>query len=113
MSKQPQASKRPQQPKGPQFPLQGTNMYRWLLIVFGLAFYLVFGVLRPLLRDLVKPPEHLPQTAPPAGQGGELRGMPGSAPETVYTDALTKVKEFTKANPKVTADIVKEWMAKE
>lgn len=83
------------------------------LIVFGLAFYLVFGVLRPLLRDLVKPPEHLPQTTPPAGQGGELRGMPGSAPETVYTDALTKVKEFTKANPKVTADIVKEWMAKE
>jgi flagellar biosynthesis/type III secretory pathway M-ring protein FliF/YscJ len=30
-----------------------------------------------------------------------------------YTDSLGKVKEFTKSNPKVTADIVKEWMNKE
>lgn len=83
------------------------------LIVFGLAFYLVFGVLRPLLRDLVKPPERLPQAAPAGGEGGEFRGMPGAAPGVGYTDALAKVKDFTKANPKVTADIVKEWMAKE
>jgi flagellar biosynthesis/type III secretory pathway M-ring protein FliF/YscJ len=26
---------------------------------------------------------------------------------------LTKVREFSKADPKVTADIVKEWMIKE
>jgi flagellar M-ring protein FliF len=82
------------------------------LIVFGLAFYLVFGVLRPLLRDLVKPPERPPHMAGAAGEG-EARGMPGAAPDVVYTDVLTKVKDFSKANPKVTADIVKEWMGKE
>ncbi len=84
------------------------------LIIFGLAFYLVFGVLRPLLRDLVKPPE----TAPHAGATGAMYpGEAGAAnravPAEAYTDTLGKVKEFTKSNPKVTADIVKEWMGKE
>lgn len=82
------------------------------LIVFGLAFYLVFGVLRPLLRDLVKPPEKLARQAGATGEG-EPGGTPGAPPEVAYTDTLTKVKEFSKANPKVTADIVKEWMGKE
>lgn len=82
------------------------------LIVFGLAFYLVFGVLRPLLRDLVKPPERVPHLAGAAGEV-ESRGVPGASPDVMYTDTLTKVKEFTKTNPKVTADIVKEWMSKE
>jgi flagellar M-ring protein FliF len=82
------------------------------LIVFGLAFYLVFGVLRPLLRDLVKPPERSPRQAG-ATDEGEPGGTPGAPPEVAYTDTLTKVKEFSKANPKVTADIVKEWMGKE
>jgi len=86
------------------------------LIVFGLAFYLVFGVLRPLLRDLVKPVDNLAraggpgvvtetETEPAAGQRG--------VPENAHADTLGKVKEFTKSNPKVTADIVKEWMNKE
>ena len=82
------------------------------LIVFALAFYLVFGVLRPLLKDLVKPVERKTQ---PAGVSGETGGPtgPGGTRELAYTDTLTRVKEFTKSNPKVTADIVKEWMAKE
>jgi flagellar M-ring protein FliF len=83
------------------------------LIVFGLAFYLVFGVLRPLLRDLVKPPETVPRAGPSGhGESGPGAGHRGS-PEEAYTDSLGKVKEFTKSNPKVTADIVKEWMNKE
>ncbi len=83
------------------------------LLVFGLAFYLVFGVLRPLLRDLVKPPEPVVQLP---GESGAVEGGgsgPGGKAAEAYTDALTKVKEFTKTNPKVTADIVKEWMSKE
>ena len=85
------------------------------LIVFGLAFYLVFGVLRPLLRDLVKPPETLPG-APGSlahGEGEGLGGLRGPAPDLSYADTLTRAKEFSKTNPKVTADIVKEWMNKE
>jgi len=91
------------------------------LIIFGLAFYLVFGVLRPMLRDLVKPPE------PPATEGeGEMgEGVHGEAgvtygpdgkpmaPVDTYAEILAKVREFAKANPKITAEITKEWMAKE
>jgi flagellar M-ring protein FliF len=86
------------------------------LVVFGLAFYLVFGVLRPLLRDLLKPTETAPSMAGAPGSGAreDKTGMPpGGSPNLAYTDTLSKVKEFTKSNPKVTADIVKEWMSKE
>lgn len=84
------------------------------LIVFGLAFYLVFGVLRPLLRDLVKPPENLPPTAGSVpATPTEFAAVPRASPDEAYTDTLNRVKEFTKSNPKVTADIVKEWMNKE
>ena len=82
------------------------------LVVFGLAFYLVFGVLRPLLKDLVKPVERrAEQGSLLGGEGGQVRS--GGTRDLAYTDSLTRVKEFTKTNPKVTADIVKEWMAKE
>ncbi len=88
------------------------------LLIFGLAFYLVFGVLRPILRDMVKPPEARPPAEGEAAEGG-VAGQPGGAgghaptPADTYAEILTKVREFSKADPKVTADIVKEWMVKE
>jgi flagellar M-ring protein FliF len=95
------------------------------LIIFGLAFYLVFGVLRPMLRDLVKPPEAAAEEAgDAAGEHGEAvmgedgvlygpDGKPVAPPVDTYADILAKVREFAKTNPKLTADIVKEWMTKE
>lgn len=88
------------------------------LLVFGLAFYLVFGVLRPLLRDLLRPVEAV---TPEGGQLdlGEAAGLtPGGAPEmdksrTAFEDTLKEAKEFAKQNPKLTADIIKQWMAQE
>jgi flagellar M-ring protein FliF len=89
------------------------------LLVFGLAFYLVFGVLRPLLRDLVRPPEAV---TPEGGQielGAQAAGAeaePAAAPEpprSTYEDALREAREFAKQNPKLTADIIKQWMAQE
>lgn len=90
------------------------------LLIFGLAFYLVFGVLRPILRDMVKPPEPEESARGEGGVAGEygeggLAGGHGEghAPVDGYAEILAKVREFAKADPKVTADIVKEWMAKE
>jgi flagellar M-ring protein FliF len=91
------------------------------LIVFGLAFYLVFGVLRPLLRDLVKPPEAVTPEGMGLGMGG-IEGEIGEggaggagryAKEDSYSDLLAKVKDFAKTNPQITAEIIKEWMNKE
>lgn len=91
------------------------------LLIFGLAFYLVFGVLRPTLRDMLKPPEPEKSADQEAREGvaaGELGedGVPigdGHSPADSYAEILAKVREFAKKDPKVTADIVKEWMAKE
>ncbi len=95
------------------------------LIIFGLAFYLVFGVLRPMLRELVKPPEPVAEGGVAEGEGaiegvlgedGVLYGPDGkavAAPVDTYAEILAKVREFAKASPKLTAEIAKEWMTKE
>lgn len=94
------------------------------LIIFGLAFYLVFGVLRPMLRDLMKPPEPAEEEEKLGGAGavagelgddGVLYGPDGKPVPLVdtYAEILAKVREFAKINPKLTAEIAKEWMAKE
>jgi flagellar M-ring protein FliF len=91
------------------------------LLVFGLAFYLVFGVLRPLLRDLVKPPEAVTPEGEKvsleggAGEAGGGTYAPGGmgARHDQYEELLRTVREFAKQNPKLAADIVKEWLAKE
>jgi len=89
------------------------------LLIFGLAFYLVFGVLRPILRDMTKPPEPKAAdageaaTSGGAGEVGAIGGDAHSAAVDSYAEILAKVRDFAKADPKVTADIVKEWMAKE
>lgn len=88
------------------------------LLVFGLAFYLVFGVLRPLLRDLMRPAEAVTPEGGRLELGAEA-GV-GAGPETVeersrmaLDDRLKEAKEFAKQNPKLTADIIKQWMAQE
>jgi flagellar M-ring protein FliF len=89
------------------------------LLVFGLAFYLVFGVLRPLLRDLVRPAEVVtPEGAAlPLGTEAAEGVLPAEqelAPaKPTYEDRLKEVREFAKQNPKLTADIIKQWMAQE
>ncbi|MCP5279365.1 MAG: flagellar M-ring protein FliF [Thiobacillus sp.] len=87
------------------------------LVVFGLAFYLVFGVLRPLLRDLLKAPvavtpEGIGLDGSERGAAG-MEGASGAGRGDTYGETLVKVKEFAKTNPQLTADIIKEWMAKE
>ena len=88
------------------------------LLVFGLAFYLVFGVLRPLLRDLMRPVEAV------TPEGGEIElgveagarpdvGPPADHQRAAFEDNLKEAKEFAKQNPKLTADIIKQWMAQE
>ena len=81
------------------------------LIIFGLAFYLVFGVLRPLLRDLMKPVERGPHDL--HGNLREGASLEETTKTNTYGDILGEVKNFAKSNPKVTADIVKEWISKE
>jgi flagellar M-ring protein FliF len=88
------------------------------LLIFGLAFYLVFGVLRPLLRDLVRVPEAAtPEGAAMEGGLEESFGeeMTSEAQQHVdsYQHNLHSVRDFSKQNPKIVAEVVKDWLAKE
>jgi flagellar M-ring protein FliF len=91
------------------------------LLIFGLAFYLVFGVLRPLLRDLVRPPEMSAAEGPAFEEdlGGGFEGLGGgmSSGEQHAADSyqhnINSVRGFAKENPKIVAEVVKEWMTKE
>jgi flagellar M-ring protein FliF len=100
------------------------------VLVFGLAFYLVFGVLRPMLRDLLKPVQsdsHVGGThgagAHGLGTGGEEADHEGFAraaaeeakikQQQQYDETLKEVKEFTKQNPLIVAQVMRKWMSQE
>lgn len=84
------------------------------LLVIGLAFYLVFGVLRPLLKDWLK---GSPKAAIKEESADQLlAAFDAKLAErelTGYDAHLASVREFAKQNPKAAADIIKEWIAKE
>jgi flagellar M-ring protein FliF len=76
------------------------------LLIAGIVFFLVFGVLRPLLKELATPP---PRPAVPEEAEGEgFAGIPG--PPAGYEDRLQAVKELARQEPKVVASVVKEWI---
>ncbi|MBI5331781.1 MAG: flagellar M-ring protein FliF [Betaproteobacteria bacterium] len=98
------------------------------LLVFGLAFYLVFGVLRPMLQDLMKPlpVEHHAGAHGPAhgpGTGGHTAENDDFARQAAedsrqkqqkqYDETLKEVKEFSKQNPLIVAQVMRKWMAEE
>lgn len=89
------------------------------LILWGLVFYLVFGVLRPLMRDLAKPPEAAAGAAEGAAAGAA--GATGAAGDeagatvtlTGYEKTLQGARDMAKQDPALVAGVVKEWVAAE
>ena len=78
------------------------------LLIAGVLFYLVFGVLRPLFRDLVRLRERAgpsPEALMQAAAAGAAR--PGMAS---YEENLRAAKELAKAEPKMVASVVKDWV---
>ncbi|MDD5328862.1 MAG: flagellar basal-body MS-ring/collar protein FliF [Sulfuricella sp.] len=75
------------------------------LLIAGIVFFLVFKVLRPLLKELATPPE--PQVVHVEG-GAE--GMMAPEMQAGYEDRLRAAKELAKQEPKVVASVVKEWI---
>ncbi|NWG86535.1 MAG: flagellar M-ring protein FliF [Hydrogenophilaceae bacterium] len=86
------------------------------LLVIGLAFYLVFGVLRPLLKDWMKATEKKPVMETAGEEMDLLAAFDAKLAQkelSGYDAHIASVREFAKQNPKAAADIIKEWMAKE
>lgn len=88
------------------------------LFIIGLLAYLVLGVIKPMLRELIAAGTPVPASGLPAGEGvlageaGEVvtlgRGKPPS-----YEEDLKLVKDMAKLDPKIVANVVRDWVHKE
>ncbi|MHB9099898.1 MAG: flagellar basal-body MS-ring/collar protein FliF [Sulfuricella sp.] len=72
------------------------------LLIAGIVFFIVFKVLRPLLKELSTPP-------PPVVRKEEAEGF-ALAPTLGYEERLRSVKDLARQEPKVVATVVKDWI---
>jgi flagellar M-ring protein FliF len=74
------------------------------LLIAALVLFLVLGVLRPLLTKLSE--VRLPAPAPADGQASAA--LPGMA---TYDQNLDTAKQLARSEPKLVANVVKEWVS--
>lgn len=91
------------------------------LIIAGLLTYLVLGVLKPMLTQLAAagqrahPPARAPATEPgfeQVGEVGEVVTLGGRRTHS-YEEDLNLAKGMAKQEPKIVANVVKNWVNKE
>jgi flagellar M-ring protein FliF len=83
------------------------------LLLIGVALYLVFGILRPLLRDLAKHPE--PSAGEREAKVGEVAAQP-AAPAGArrgFEADIQAVRDMAKQDPRIVANVVKQWVGSE
>lgn len=89
------------------------------LLIAALLFYLVFGVIRPILRDLAQPVHAGPHHAGEVGEEGEEgeetaeispQAAARAAQAAGYEENLRAAKELAKQDPRVVASVVKDWV---
>ncbi|OIQ81759.1 flagellar M-ring protein [mine drainage metagenome] len=106
--------------KDPAMQSLAKEIVKYLLIA-GLLMYLVLGVLKPMTQDLVaagRPEEGADEeegeegleTA--AGGVGDVVHIGGSRAHS-YAEDLELVKTMAKTDPKIVANVVKDWVNKE
>lgn len=114
----------------------GSSLIKYGLLTIA-VLYLLFGVVRPIMRDLVKPPapakgSEEEAAAQAAAAGGRLLGVAGEEGEEgaaghagaaagggdpreaqmrQYTTNLEAVREMVKSDPRMAAQIIKEWIS--
>ncbi len=81
------------------------------LLIAAVLLYVVFGVLRPLLKNLAqaRPAKSslLPETAMQTDQAAILRGQKNLS----YEQQLIAAKQLAQQEPKLVANVVKDWMS--
>ena len=77
------------------------------LLIAAVAFYLVFGVLRPLLKELSKP-RAKPGAVAVAEEEEEFAEK--AKVQAGYEENLRAAKDLAKQEPKIVASVVKEWV---
>ncbi|MBI5911042.1 MAG: flagellar M-ring protein FliF [Betaproteobacteria bacterium] len=73
------------------------------VLIAGLVLFLVLGVLRPLLTKLAE--VRLPEPAAPGADASALLQR-----QTGYAENLDAAKQLARSEPKLVANVVKEWV---
>jgi flagellar M-ring protein FliF len=94
------------------------------LLVAGVAAYLLFGVLRPLVRNLTAPPEQEEDevrdvtldadgqpVALPGGTAAQLELSPEARAALDFETKLEAARAIAKNDPKVIAGVIKHWVS--
>ena len=96
--------------KEPDLYLMAKEIGKHLLLA-GAALYLIFGVLRPLvMRVLAHRPVHVSDEQ---GQDGNTDGGRSAATRRSYEQRLQAAQQLAQEEPKLVANVVKEWMSSE
>ena len=98
------------------------------LVIAGVIAFVAFGVIRPLLKQVMPQPEPKEEEAEAEataaregeeteegeegeeGEGAEVELSPEAAARLAYEEKLAKVLELARHNPKVLGNLIKEWM---
>ena len=77
------------------------------LVIGIVALYLLFGVIRPLVRTLATPVQMAPAYAPALSDGT----VEESAPVLGQTERLSSARQLAKNDPRMVANVVKSWVS--
>ncbi len=92
--------------ESPRLQAAGMGLGKALLIA-GLIWYLVFKILMPILRQLATPPPPPPMPEMPEAGSATNRA------NTEYQDNLQAARQMAQQDPKIVANVVKEWVGGE
>lgn len=99
--------------KDPEAMALAGQVLRWLLVL-GVVVFVVAGVIRPLLRSVAPPEPEKKEDEDAAAQGpGAQAGEAGAEPEQAgmtYEMKLAHVREVAESDPRLVAQLVREWM---
>lgn len=95
--------------KDPEMLELGKELLKYLVILIAFAF-VYFGVVRPLVRSVAPPPpEKDEDTFDDDGEDGVLVELAGPVGLT-FEEKLARAKEVAKSDPKLIANLIKDWM---
>jgi flagellar M-ring protein FliF len=85
------------------------------LVLAGLILYLVLGVLRPTLRNLatLPPARERAGEGPAIGEAPEVRYGAEVSRKPAYESDLQAAKDIAKQDPRLVANVVKQWVGTE
>ncbi len=105
--------------KDPEMLMLAKELGKYLLLALAMGF-VYFGVIRPLIKAVAPPPPEVTEEeaaeAAAAGEGEEGEDAVVSLSGThvmTFEEKLAHARELAKTNPKLVANLLKEWMGSE